>query len=148
MLENDDPDEIPLASTFTIGSSLLGISARHIQEIIKLTEITEVPHSPDYIPGILNLRGRIVTVIDLGVRLALVACTRTDLSRIVIIDDGAESVGLLVDRVADVIPIDPGRVQPSPPNLNAVQGRFFENVYQSADGLVGLLSFEAILNHA
>ena len=143
----DELDEIQLASTFNIGNALLGISALHIQEIIKVADITEVPHAPDYILGILNLRGRIVTIIDLGVRLALGACRICDLSRIIIIDDRTESVGLLVDQVADVIAVDPDAVQPAPVNLNSVQGNFFESVYHSADGLVGLLNVEAILNH-
>jgi purine-binding chemotaxis protein CheW len=147
MHANDELDEVQLVSTFTLGTALLGITALHIQEIIKVADITEVPQSPDYILGILNLRGRIVTIIDLGIRLNLGACRKSDLSRIIIIDDRSESVGLLVDQVADVIPIDPQAVQPAPVNLDSVQGNFFESVYHSADGLVGLLNVDAILNH-
>ncbi len=147
MYASDELDDIPLASTFAIGATLLGISTLHIQEIIKVVEITEVPQAPGYIVGILNLRGRIVTVIDLGKRLLLGACRPTDLSRIIIVDDLGESVGLLVDEVIDVIAVDGEALQPPPANLNAVQGRFFENVIRSSDGLVGLLNLDAILNH-
>ncbi len=97
--------------------------------------------------GILNLRGRIVTVFDLGTRLALGSCRKSDESRIIIVDDGSETVGLLVDQVADVIPIHQEAVQPTPANLNSLQGNFFENVYRSSDGLVGLLELDAILNY-
>jgi purine-binding chemotaxis protein CheW len=145
MLENSDLNDTPLASTFTIGVALLGISTLHIQEIIRVVDISEVPHAPDYILGILNLRGRIVTVIDLGRRLSLGACRTTDLSRIIIVDDRSESVGLMVDQVIDVIPINPDALQSPPSNLNSVQGSFFEHVYRCSDGLVGLLNLDAIL---
>ena len=147
MHANDELDDTPLASTFTIGTTLLGISTLHIQEIIKMVDITEVTRAPGYIIGILNLRGRIVTVLDLGKRLALGTCRRDELSRIIIVDDRTESVGLLVDRVLDVIPINPEALQPTPANLNSVQGSFFENVYRCTDGLVGLLNLDVILNH-
>ena len=147
MHANDELDDTPLASTFTIGTTLLGISTLHIQEIIKMVDITEVPRAPGYIIGILNLRGRIVTVLDLGKRLALGTCRRDELSRIIIVADRTESVGLLVDRVLDVIPINPEALQPTPANLNSVQGSFFENVYRCTDGLVGLLNLDVILNH-
>jgi purine-binding chemotaxis protein CheW len=147
MLENDELNDIPLATTFTIGTTLLGISTQHIQEIIKLVDITEVPRASGYILGILNLRGRIVTIIDLGTRLSLGACRKSDLSRIIIVDDGSETAGLLVDQVVDVIPIKPEALQPPPTNLNSIQGSFFENVYRSTEGLVGLLTLETILNH-
>ena len=147
MQEIDDLEDIPLATTFSIGTTLLGISTEHIQEIIKVVDITEVPRASMYVLGILNLRGRIVTVFDLGARLSLGCCRMSDISRIIIVDDGAETVGLLVDQVADVIPIHPESLQPTPANLNAMQGNFFENVYRCSDGLVGLLNLDAILNY-
>ena len=147
MQEIDDIEDIPLATTFTIGTTLLCISTLHIQEIIKIIDITDVPRSSDHVLGILNLRGRIVTVFDLGKRLSLGACSMTDLSRIIIVDDGSEAVGLLVDQVVDVIPIHPESIQPTPANLNSIQGSYFENVYRCSDGLVGLLNLDAILNN-
>lgn len=134
-----------LVSTFHLGETLLGISTQKIQEIIKVGNITQIPHAPSYILGILNLRGRIVTVVDLGSRLSLGDSQKDEQSRIIILDDIGESVGIMVDRVEDVIPVDSRDLRPPPANLKSIQGDFFDHIYQSEHGLVGLLNVDAIL---
>lgn len=138
-------DENLLIATFHVGGSLLGITTERIQEIIKIGIITEVPHAPSHILGILNLRGRIVTVIDLGARLSLRPSQRDEQGRIIIMDDDGESVGFMVDYIADVIPVDPQDLIPPPANMRSVQSDFFEKVYHYHGGLVGLLKVDTIL---
>lgn len=138
-------DENLLVATFHVGGSLLGVSTERIQEIIKIGVITEVPHAPSHILGILNLRGRIVTVIDLGARLSLRPSQRDEQGRIIIMDDDGESVGFMVDHIADVIQIDPQDLIPPPANMRSVQSDFFDKVYHYHGGLVGLLKVDTIL---
>ena len=137
-------EESSLVATFHVGGSLLGIATERIQEIIKIGAITDVPHAPSHILGILNLRGRIVTVIDLGARLALQASPRGEPGRIIILDDGGESVGFLVDHIADVIPVAPQELIAPPANMKAAQGDYFDKVYYFHGGLVGLLKVDTV----
>ncbi len=145
MQELEEHDDLLLVVTFYVGNRLLGIRTEKIQEIIKIGVITDVPHAPGHIIGILNLRGRIVTVIDLGIRLSLGTSQRGEEGRIIILDDGGESVGLMVDRIADVIRIDPQELTPPPANMKLSQSNFFDTVYRFQGGLVGLLAVDAVL---
>src|SRR5215831_15099468 len=92
-------DETLLVSVFQLGNAMFGIPAAQIQEVVQMGSITPVHHAPSCIVGIRNLRGRIVTVIDLGTRLDLGEAERGPESRILIVDSEGELVGLLVDRV-------------------------------------------------
>ena len=145
MQQLEEDDDLLLVVTFYVGNRLLGIHTEKIKEIIKIGVITDVPHAPGHIIGILNLRGRIVTVIDLGTRLSLGSSQRGEEGRIIILDDGGESVGLMVDRIADVIRIDPQELTPPPANMKATQSDFFDTVYRFQGGLVGLLAVDAVL---
>ena len=145
MEQLDMHEEHLLVVTFNVGDSLLGISTERIQEIIKISVITDVPHAPSHILGILNLRGRIVTVIDLGARLSLRPSQRGEQGRIIILDDSGESVGFMVDHIADVIQVDPQDLIPPPANMKSAQSDFFDKVYQFHGGLVGLLKVDTVL---
>ena len=90
-------------STFYVGGALCGINILNIQEIIKHFVITKVPQSSDFIEGILNLRGRIVTIIDLGKKLGLVPVTKDKDNRNIIVNSEDEHIGLLIDASSDVV---------------------------------------------
>ena len=89
-------------ATFYVGDSLCGMDILKVQEINKLLEMTEVPLAPDYVKGILNLRGQIVTVIDLGSKLNLADTDTGSDTRNIIVNSNGEYIGLLVDRIGDV----------------------------------------------
>jgi purine-binding chemotaxis protein CheW len=136
-----------LIATFQLGGDdgVFGIDATLIQEVVMVGELTPVRHAPDFVAGIRNLRGRIITVIDLCVRLGLGYVERSPESRILIADWKGEPVGLLVDRVADALPLQPGDLEPSPPNLHGVQMQKLLGVFHSGDRLAALLDLAAVL---
>ncbi len=135
-----------LVSVFRLGEAMFGIPAAQIQEVVQMGSVTPVHHAPPCIVGIRNLRGRIVTVIDLGMRLELRQAQRGAESRIMIVDSAGELVGLLVDRVDDTIFLQPENMSPPPPNLGALQEGAMRGVYRCPDGLVTLLDHSIILN--
>jgi purine-binding chemotaxis protein CheW len=135
-----------LVSTFYLGNTLLGINTLQVQEIIRVTGITIVHHASDYILGIINLRGKIVTVIDLGNKLDLPGTNTTEENRIIIVEWKGEYVGFLVDRVADVISVDFNNIIPPPSNVKGAQGRFFEGVYNDGSHLIAILKTEEVLS--
>jgi len=131
--------------TFHIGNALCGINILKVQEINKHMKMTVVPQSPEYMLGILNIRGRIVSILDLGKKLGISATKLSEWSRNVIVNSQDEHVGLLVDRISDVILTDLNRIEPPPANISGLQGRFFEGVFKTEDRLIGILDVEEVL---
>ena len=132
-------------ATFYVGDSLCGMDILKVQEINKLLEMTEVPLAPDYVKGILNLRGQIVTVIDLGSKLSLSETNTSGDTRNIIVNSNGEYIGLLVDRIGDVERTEEENIEPPPANIGGIQGRYFEGVFKKEKNLIGILNVEEIL---
>ncbi len=97
-------------ATFYVSEALCGIDILNIQEINKHSAVTKVPQSADYVLGVLNLRGRIVTIIDLGIKLGLSAIDKNKNNRNIIVDSEDEQIGLLIDSISDVLIADPKKI--------------------------------------
>lgn len=133
-------------ATFYVGDALCGMDILKVQEINKIMQMTKVPQAPDYVLGILNLRGQIVTIIDLGKKLGLGS---TDMSldpRNIIVNSSGGHVGLLVKRISDVVDADMQRREPAPANMGGIQGEFFNGVYKTDKELIGILNIEKVLS--
>jgi len=146
-VSNPAIEEDLLIATFQLGTDrgMFGIDATSIQEVVMVGELRPVRHAPPYVAGIRNLRGRIITVIDLCVRLGLNAVDIGPESRILIADWKGEPVGLLVNRVADAVALEAGSLQPAPPNLHGVQMQKLLGVFRSGERLAALLDLAAVL---
>ena len=144
-LTKPQTEEDLLIATFHLGSGVFGLDTVLIQEVVMVGELTPARHAPEYVAGIRNLRGRIITVIDLCVRLGLGSVEIGPESRILIADWKGEPIGLLVDRVADAIPVEAGALQPAPPNLHGVQMQKLRGVFHSGERLAALLDLTAVL---
>ncbi|GAB1408968.1 chemotaxis protein CheW [Desulfovibrionales bacterium] len=132
-------------SCFYVGSALCAIDINLIQEMNKHMAMTTVPQAPEYVLGIMNLRGRIVTIIDLGRKLGLAWSKKTDRSRIIIVNSRDENIGLLVDSITDVVTARWEDVEPTPSNIKGVKGRYFEGVFKASKDLVAILDVETVL---
>jgi purine-binding chemotaxis protein CheW len=146
MSANDEETSgTPLVVTFLLGHGLFGVGAGQVQEVVRMGELTPVHHAPPHVAGIRNLRGRIVTVVDLAVRLGLGLANGSADNRILIVESQGEPVGLLVDAVADTIAVDDADVVPPPPNINGVQSQNLTGVIRKGDRLVALLALGTVL---
>ena len=134
-----------LAVSCFVRNALCGVDTEPVQEIVKVGHITPVHHAPDYVVGIMNLRGRVVTVIDVGMKLDLGAIPLTPDSRILIISWQGEALGLLIDNVRGVVPIDRAEMKPPPENVRGVQSDMVEGVCQVDDHLMALLDLRSVL---
>jgi purine-binding chemotaxis protein CheW len=132
-------------STFYVGDALCGMDILRVQEINKLLDMTKVPQAPQYVKGILNLRGQIVTVIDLGRKLGLSITEKSADTRNIIVSSKNEYIGLLVDKIGDVVRTEWDKVEPPPANIGGVQGKYFEGVFKLENSLIGILNVEAVL---
>jgi purine-binding chemotaxis protein CheW len=142
--KNDRNDIIELA-TFYVGEALCGMDILNVQEINKLMNMTYVPQAPDYVNGILNLRGQIVTIIDLGKKLGLTSTEMSNECRNIIVNSKDEYIGLLVDRISDVIKAERNKLEPPPANIGGVHGRYFDGVFKTEESLVGIIDIEEVL---
>ncbi len=144
-LEKAETGNMTQLACFVIDDLLCGIDIKWVQEINRNLELTQVPLAPDYVVGIMNLRGRIVTVINLGKKLGLSPCTMGSKSRVIIVDREDEYIGLLVDGIKDVVTIDASRITPPPANIAIDKGTFFSGAYKSQDSLISILDVEMVL---
>jgi purine-binding chemotaxis protein CheW len=131
-------------ATFFIKNALCGISLDHIQEINKPYDLTVVPQAPDYVRGIINLRGKIVTVIDTGKRLGLSPIQASEKMRTIVVNDGEDSFGLMVDGISNVVTVEPDNVDAPPANIGDIPGRCFHGVSKADNRLIGLLTMQAL----
>jgi purine-binding chemotaxis protein CheW len=134
-----------LISTFFLGEAAFGLDTAQVQEVVRVGDITPVHHAPGFVVGVMNLRGRISTVIDLGIKLELGQTETSPDNRIFIVDWQGEQIGLLVDRVADAIALDHSDLKSAPENVRGMQGRQFKGVFQVEGRLVALLDTAEVL---
>jgi len=133
-------------ATFYIGKDLWGIDILDVQEINKIFDITPVPQAPDYVKGIINLRGKIVTIINLGKKLGLFPSKQSADCCNIIVKMQDEYIGLMVDSIQDITIIDWNEVEASPANIESVNERFFKGVFKTEKSLIGILDLEEVLS--
>ncbi|HHJ37892.1 MAG: chemotaxis protein CheW [Methylothermaceae bacteria B42] len=131
-------DELLQWVTFRLAEETYGINVMQVQEVLRVTEIAPVPGSPDYVIGIINLRGNVVTVVDTRSRFGLPSKEPDDLSRIVIIESGDQEIGILVDSVAEVVELRASDMESAPNVGNEESSRYIQGV-TSQDGQLLIL---------
>ncbi|MCA9213451.1 MAG: purine-binding chemotaxis protein CheW [Planctomycetales bacterium] len=133
-------------ATFRVENLLLAIDVDVVQEINRHLNITEVPHAPENVRGVINLRGEVVTVVDMRTILGLPRGEVTRDCRNVVIHSEGELIGLIVDQIADILTIPIREIDPPPANVDGVEGRFFKGVYTMDNGIAVLLDVQGALS--
>lgn len=132
-------------ATFYVGNALCGMDILKVQEINKIMQMTKVPQAPEYVLGILNLRGQIVTIIDLGKKLGLGETDISQDTRNIIVNSSGGHVGLLVRQISDVVAADMEKKERPPANMGGIQGEFFTGVFKTDRELIGILDVDKVL---
>ncbi len=132
---------------FQLGAEKYGVDINHIREIIPLQAITTVPGVPGYVRGITNLRGRVITVLDLRVKLGLPATPPTASTCIVIVEHAAEPLGLIVDDVSEVLQVDEEAIDHPSRVVSSLNSDHMTGVARFGDELLVILDLEAVLRH-
>lgn len=131
--------------TFSLGNESYGIEIRLVTEIIGIQPITEVPELPDYIKGIINLRGKIIPVMDVRLRFKKNVKEYNDRTCVIVIDIRNLSIGLIVDGVSEVISIPETEIVP-PPDMNKEGNRFIKGIGKVGSDVKLLLDCEKLLS--
>ncbi|MDH5444589.1 MAG: chemotaxis protein CheW [Gammaproteobacteria bacterium] len=148
MSENTDLADDPITQwvTFFLENEKYGIQVMQVQEVLRLTDIAPVPGASEYVMGIINLRGNVVTVIDTRKRFKLPEKESDDSTRIVIIEtENEQVVGILVDSVAEVAELRTSEIESAPNLGNDDSSRFIQGVCNKEDELLILVDVERLL---
>jgi purine-binding chemotaxis protein CheW len=132
--------------TFRLQEETYGINVMQVQEVLRYTEIAPVPGSPDYVLGIINLRGNVVTVIDTRARFGLPPAEVNDNTRIVIIEAEKQVIGILVDSVAEVVYLKQSEIDNAPNVGTDESARFIQGVANREGELLILVDLNKLLN--
>ncbi|HYM61255.1 MAG TPA: chemotaxis protein CheW [Thermoanaerobaculia bacterium] len=141
----EQPKTLETWVTFWLAGETFALPVTHVYEILRVTGVTRVPHAPAMVRGVTNMRGRVLPVIDLRVRLGLSSAEPTPQSRILVVTSRGRSLGLLVDAVQQVERIQRETVQPPPPDVMTTQSDYIIGVCDLGARLVILLDVDRIL---
>ena len=134
-------------ATFFLDREEYGVDVRQVQEIRRTTEITSVPRAPEFIRGVINLRGRILPVLDLKRKLGLGEVEASRATRIVVVRVKERLLGLLVDGASQVLKVEVSRIEPPPEEVVERGGDYIRGVAKLEDRLIILVDLERLLAH-
>ena len=130
---------------FRIGRETFGVPISLVHEIVRPPEITNVPHAPEYVEGVMNLRGRIVPVIDLRRRFGGAATETSRKNRVLVVDVESRAVGLIVDSASEVLKISDAQIEPPPNVLTDAATSYVTGVAKYQGRLIILVDLRRIL---
>jgi len=146
VLEYEEDTQKGKYLTFVIGKEVYGIEIKYVTEIIGIQQITEVPELPQYIKGIINLRGKIIPVLDVRLRFKKEPMEYNDRTCIVVVDIKDISVGLIVDSVAEVVSIPENNIVPPPEANTGFSNHYIKEIGKVGDEVKLLLDCNKLLN--
>ncbi|MDD4334947.1 MAG: chemotaxis protein CheW [Desulfotomaculaceae bacterium] len=126
--EEDEDTQEDKFLTFVLNGEEYGIEIRHVTEIIGIQNITAVPDMPHYIKGVINLRGKVIPVMDVRLRFGVEEREYDDRTCIIVINIEEQSVGMIVDRVSEVLDIPKSEVEPPPKVKKGESSRFIKGM--------------------
>lgn len=130
---------------FTLAAESYGVKIEAVNTIIRLPEITSVPHTANYVHGVINLRGVIVPVICLRTRFGLPAATANKETRVVVVENEGMLVGMIVDAVTETLRLPVSQIEPLSPLVVSVDSRYLRGVGKVGERLIILLNLDKVL---
>ncbi|MDB5069964.1 MAG: cheW [Candidatus Eremiobacteraeota bacterium] len=137
-------DTIQVVS-FKLGSEEYGVDIAQVQEINRMVAVTHVPRAPQFMEGVINLRGQLIPIIDLRARFGMPRAEHTKNTRIVVTEIGTKRVGMVVDSVSEVLRLDVAQIEPAPEMITGVDTEYIRGVGKIEDRLIILLDLAKII---
>ena len=132
--------------SFFIGNEEFGVDILYVQEINRMSQVTKVPNSPEFVNGVINLRGRVIPVIDLRLKFGMPKKEPDKNTRIIVIEVSGKTVGFIVDSVNEVLRISKDVTEPPPELAMGVNSEYIKAVGKLEDRLLILIDLEKILS--
>jgi purine-binding chemotaxis protein CheW len=144
--KRQDADLLQLV-TFSIGDEEFGVEILKVQEIIRMLEITKVPKAPPFVEGVINLRGKVIPILDLRKRFGLDSRSHDKNTRIIVIEINSMIVGFIVDSVSEVLRLPANTVEPPPPVVAGLDSDYISGVGKLEDRLLIMLDLNRLLSN-
>ncbi|MCX8026279.1 MAG: chemotaxis protein CheW [Thermodesulfovibrionales bacterium] len=138
-------EELLQLVTLTLGDEEYAVDILKVQEINRMKEITRVPNAPSYVEGVINLRGKVIPVVNLRAKFGLMDKEKDDKTRIMIMDIQGITMGLIVDSVSEVLRIPTSIVEPTPPMASNISSEFIKGIAKLDERLIILLDMDRLL---
>ncbi len=132
--------------TFILAGEVYGLGILQVREIIGMADITAVPRTPTFVKGVINLRGRVVPVIDARLKFGMSPAEPTDRTCIIVVDVGEADVGFIVDEVAEVLNIPAGEIEDAPSFGADVDTQFIRGLSKVGEKVTVLLDISEVLS--
>jgi len=132
--------------TFILGNEVYGIEILKAREIIGLMDITTVPQTPEYMKGVINLRGKVIPVIDLRLKFGMPEEEHTQETCVIVVEVNNTSLGIIVDSVSEVSDINGGEIEDAPSFGQGIDTSFIMALGKVKDKIIILLDIEAVLS--
>ncbi len=132
--------------SFRLAEEEYGIEITKIREIILMGEITQVPQTPHYVKGLINLRSTVIPVIDLRSRFGVPEGELTDESRIMVLHVGTKTIGIVVDAVSEVLRVTQNQIAPPPPTVAGLGQEYLTGLVKMEERLLIMLDIDQLLN--
>jgi purine-binding chemotaxis protein CheW len=145
MTGNVSTDELQLVS-FNIGSEEFGVDILKVQEINRMVEITKVPQAPRYVEGVINLRGKVIPIIDLRKRFNMEIKEHDKSTRIVVVDISGNIMGMIVDAVSEVLRLPADTIEPPPELVTGINSEYIKGVAKLEDRLLIFLDLSKVID--
>lgn len=145
--EVETDQELIQLVTFSIGEEEFGVNILQVQEIIRTMEITNVPRAPEFVEGVINLRGKVIPIVDMRSRFGLGSKEHDKYTRIIVIEIDMIIVGFVVDSVSEVLRIPRNSVQPPPPVVAGMDSEYIDGVGKLEDRLLILLDLDSLIDN-
>ena len=142
--EGEHVHEVELIA-FRLGEQAYSIDIMQVREIRGWTPATPIPHSPEYVMGVINLRGTVLPIVDLAARFGHAPTVATPRHAIIVTQIGGRTVGLLVDAVSDILTINERDIQPTPDVASSVARSFVKGVMALDGRMISLISTENLM---
>jgi len=139
-------DELLQLVSFNIGSEEFGVDILKVQEINRMVEITRVPQAPHYVEGVINLRGKVIPIVDLRKRFNLDVKEYDKNTRIVVVDIGGNIMGMVVDSVSEVLRLPSNTIEPPPEIAAGVNSEYIKGVAKLEDRLLIFLDLSKVID--
>ena len=130
--------------SFKLADETYGIEITKIREIILVGEITQVPETPPYVKGLINLRSTVIPVIDLRARFLLAESELTPESRIMVLNVGSRTIGIVVDSVNEVLRVTQQQISPAPPTVTSSGNEYMTGLVRLKEDLLILLDVDRL----
>lgn len=130
---------------FRNGDEFFGVPISKVREIVRVPEITPVPDMPEFLRGVINLRGRIIAVVDMSKRLGTASSGVKKTNRVLILEIGGCLTGLIVDSVSEIVKLDEGAIEPPPEMISSIGAEYVTGLGRLRDRLFVLLEIEKLL---